>query len=98
MLLSMLCRGSRANMLNLSPGCPIQLFHRDYVIDIFLASFADVLDPSLCPTTPLHIVVDNMGYTRVEPGTPNANVCLSSDCDHFFHFYFHTLLHEHPAH
>lgn len=59
---------------------------------------ADVLNPSLCPTTPLHIVVDDKGYTRVTPGTPNANVCLSSDSDHFFHFYFHTLLHESPGH
>lgn len=58
---------------------------------------ADVLNPSLCPTTPLHIVVDGKGYTRVEPGAPNANVCLSSDSDRFFHFYFHTLLHESPA-
>ena len=58
---------------------------------------AYVLNPSLCPTTPLHIVVDKKGYTRVEPGSPNANVCLNSDSDRFFHFYFQTLLHEHPA-
>lgn len=56
-----------------------------------------VLDPSLCPTTPLHIVVDKEGYTRVQPGPPNANVCLRSASDRFFHFYFHTLLGESAA-
>lgn len=56
------------------------------------------LNPSLCPTTPLHIQVDDKGYTRIAPGAPNANVCLRSDSDRFFHFYFHTLLGVHPAH
>jgi inosine-uridine nucleoside N-ribohydrolase len=59
---------------------------------------ADVLKPSLCPTTPLHIAVDDQGYTRVEPGPPNANVCLRSNSTRFFHFYFHTLLGEAPSH
>lgn len=58
---------------------------------------ADVLDPSLCPTTPMHITVDDHGYTRATPGAPNANVCLESDSDHFFHFYFRTLLSQHSA-
>lgn len=58
---------------------------------------ADVLDPSLCPTTPMHITVDDQGYTRPMPGTPNAQVCLRSDSDQFFHFYFRTVLGEHGA-
>lgn len=58
---------------------------------------ADVLDPSLCPAKPMHITVDDQGYTRATPGTPNASVCLDSDSDRFFHFYFHTLLGERPV-
>lgn len=51
------------------------------------------LDHSLCPTTPLHLTVDDKGYTRVTPGAPNAHVCLNSDSDKFFHFYFRSVLH-----
>ena len=47
---------------------------------------AYVLDPSLCPTTPLHITVEKDGATRESAGTPNANACLASDSDHFFRF------------
>ena len=55
---------------------------------------AYVLDPSLCPTQPMRIRIDDQGYTRVEPGAPNANVCLDSDSDRFFHFYMRTVLGE----
>lgn len=55
---------------------------------------AYAINPGLCPTTPLHVEVDDKGYTRVTPGQPNANVCLSSDSDRFFHFYIRTVLHE----
>jgi purine nucleosidase len=47
---------------------------------------AYVLDPSLCPTTPLHITVDKDGSTRESAGSPNANACLASDSDQFFRF------------
>jgi inosine-uridine nucleoside N-ribohydrolase len=43
-----------------------------------------MIDPSVCPTTPLHIVVDNDGYTREQAGKPNAQVCLASDQKRFF--------------
>jgi len=56
---------------------------------------AYVLDPSLCPTQPMHIRVDDRGDTLVEGGAPNANVCLESDSDRFFHFYFRTVLGTH---
>ena len=46
-----------------------------------------VLKPELCPVTPLHIRVDEKGFTREEPGTPNAQVCLDSNADDFFRFY-----------
>jgi len=48
---------------------------------------AYVLDPGLCPVVPLHIRVDEKGFTREEPGTPNADVCLDSDPEKFFRFY-----------
>jgi purine nucleosidase len=53
---------------------------------------AEVIDPSLCPTQPMHIRIDGQGYTRVDPGSPNANVCLRSDADRFFHFYIPMVL------
>lgn len=43
-----------------------------------------MIDPAICPTTPLRIVVDNEGYTREQAGTPNAQVCLASDQKRFF--------------
>lgn len=49
-------------------------------------AMAYVIQPSLCPTTPLHITVDDKGFTRVTPGKPNANVCLNSNSSDFFHF------------
>jgi len=36
-----------------------------------------LLDPTLCPTTPLRIAVDDQGFTRVVPGPPNVEACLS---------------------
>jgi purine nucleosidase len=45
------------------------------------------LKPELCPVTPMHIRVDEKGYTREEPGTPNAQVCLNSNPEDFFQFY-----------
>lgn len=44
------------------------------------------IDGNLCPSQPMHIHVDDQGYTRVEPGSPNAFVCLHSDSDRFFQF------------
>lgn len=45
------------------------------------------LKPELCPVQPMHIRVDDQGYTREEPGTPNAQVCLNSNSEDFFQFY-----------
>lgn len=58
---------------------------------------AAVLNPSLCPTTPMRIRIDDSGFTRQEAGTPNAEVCLHSDTDRFFHFYIPQVLGEHRA-
>lgn len=43
-----------------------------------------LIDSRICPTTPLHITVDADGYTREQPGKPNAAVCLASDQARFF--------------
>ncbi|HSS13353.1 MAG TPA: nucleoside hydrolase, partial [Rhizomicrobium sp.] len=50
-------------------------------------TLAAMLNPSLCPTTPMHISVDDAGNTRETPGATNANVCLHSDSEAFLRFY-----------
>ncbi len=47
---------------------------------------AATIDNSLCPAQPMHIDVDDQGYTRTAGGSPNADVCLHSDSDRFFQF------------
>lgn len=42
--------------------------------------------PDLCPATPMHIDVDDKGFTRRGPGEPNAQVCLKSDEKGFLEF------------
>jgi purine nucleosidase len=41
----------------------------------------------LCPTEPMRLRVDDQGYTRVETGAPNAQVCLRSSSDQFLEFF-----------
>jgi inosine-uridine nucleoside N-ribohydrolase len=53
---------------------------------------AAAIDPDLCRTQPMRIEVDDKGYTKVANGKPNANVCLESDSDRFFHFYLPTVM------
>jgi inosine-uridine nucleoside N-ribohydrolase len=48
---------------------------------------AYILNPKLCPVQPMRIRVDDKGFTRPEPGAPNAQVCLDSDADAFFRLY-----------
>jgi purine nucleosidase len=45
---------------------------------------AYILNPKICPVEPMHIRVDDKGFTRSEPGAPNAQVCMHSDADAFF--------------
>ena len=47
---------------------------------------AYVVEPQLCPVTPLHVVVEKDGSTRPTDGPPNASACLNSDPERFFHF------------
>jgi len=55
-------------------------------------TLAYIINPSLCSVQPMHVRVDDKGLTRVESGTPNAQVCLHSDADAFFRFYMSRLL------
>ena len=55
------------------------------LFDPMAVAFA--LRPELCPVQPMHIRVDDKGFTREEPGTPNAQVCLDSNAEVFFRFY-----------
>src|SRR5262249_3899421 len=50
-------------------------------------TIAYILKPELCPTKPLHITIDEKGFTRPTPGPPNADLCLDSDPEMFFRFY-----------
>jgi len=60
------------------------------MFDAVAAAYA--VQPEVCPMTPLHIAVDDKGFTREGPGVANANVCLNSDSDQFFHFFMPRLL------
>jgi purine nucleosidase len=45
---------------------------------------AYILNPKICPVLPMHIRVDDKGFTRAESGATNAQVCMHSDADAFF--------------
>jgi purine nucleosidase len=55
-------------------------------------TIAFLVNPALCPAQPMHIRVDEKGFTRNDPGpssapsSPNAQVCLDSNTDAFFRF------------
>src|SRR5712664_2733148 len=57
-------------------------------------TIAFLVNPALCPVQPMHIRVDAQGFTRPDPGPPNAlnppnaQVCLESNPDAFFRFLF----------
>jgi len=49
-------------------------------------TIAFLVNSSLCPVQPIHIRVDEKGFTRPESGSPNSQVCLDSSPDTFFRF------------
>ncbi len=61
-------------------------------------TIAYIVNPALCPVQPMHIRVDDRGFTRPDtsapimpnapnvPNAPNAQVCLDSNPDAFFRF------------
>jgi len=60
------------------------------LFDPMAVAFA--VDPGLCPVAPLHLIVDDKGYTRIAPGRPNVEACLHSDPETFFRFYIPRVL------
>jgi purine nucleosidase len=65
-------------------------------------TIAFIVNPALCPVQPMHIRVDEKGFTRPDPGpstapnAPNAQVCLDSNPDAFFRFYLSRLVYPEP--
>ena len=55
------------------------------LFDVVVVGYAS--HPELCPTEPLRLRVDDQGYTRVESGTSNVQVCLHSSSDQFLEFF-----------
>jgi len=53
--------------------------------------------PELCPTTALHITVDDKGFTRPGSGAPNVQACLKSDPGTFFPFLLGRLMPASPV-
>jgi len=51
-----------------------------------------LLNPALCPVQPMHVRVDDQGFTRTEAGAPNVEVCLHSDPAAFARFYLHRVI------
>lgn len=51
-----------------------------------------LVDPRVCPVTPMRIAVDDDGRTREATGAPNAAVCLASDQGRFFRLLMGRLL------
>jgi inosine-uridine nucleoside N-ribohydrolase len=47
-------------------------------------TIAFILNPEICPVQPMHVLVDDKGFTRKEAGNPNAQVCMKSDEGSFF--------------
>ena len=54
-------------------------------------TIAFLVNPNLCPVQPMHIRVDEKGFTRPDAGPANAQVCLDSNPDAFFRFYLSRL-------
>jgi len=55
---------------------------------------AYAIQPQLCPTAPLHIEIDDHGYTRETSGPPNVQACMQSDTQKFLQFYMPRLLNQ----
>jgi inosine-uridine nucleoside N-ribohydrolase len=62
------------------------------MFDVVAAAYA--VDPKVCPTTPLHVEVDDAGFTRVQPGTPNVQACIEPRQEAFFKLLISRLLNQ----
>jgi inosine-uridine nucleoside N-ribohydrolase len=50
------------------------------------------INSNLCTAEPMDILIDTKGYTRVQSGKPNVDVCLHMDPQKFFDFFMPRLL------
>jgi len=48
--------------------------------------------PQICPTKPMHLEIDDKGYTRRTAGVLNADVCLDAKEEDFFRLYMSRVL------
>ena len=71
--------------------------HRQTPILFDAVAAAYALDPTTCPTTPLRLAVDPDGFTRIQPGPANAQVCLQPHPEAFFSLLLPRLLHQNLA-
>ena len=55
-------------------------------------TIAALIDPHICPLEPMRLRVDDQGYTRREPGTPNVQACLNPDTAAFYRLLMTRLL------
>jgi inosine-uridine nucleoside N-ribohydrolase len=62
------------------------------LFDPVAASYA--IRPELCPAKPMHLEVDDQGFTRPGTGEPNADVCLKADEQGFREFLLKRILSE----
>ncbi len=53
---------------------------------------AYAISPEICPTKPMHLEIDDKGYTRPGAGPSNAHVCLDSNEQAFFRLYMARIL------
>lgn len=60
------------------------------LFDAVAAAYA--LDAASCPMTPLHIEVDDKGFTRATSGAPNAQACLEPHGEKLFELLMPRLL------
>jgi purine nucleosidase len=57
-----------------------------------VVAVAAVIDPKVCPVTPMRLTVDDKGFTRPVVGKANADVCLKLNEERFFKLYYGSLM------
>ena len=55
---------------------------------------AYAIRPELCPAQPIHLDIDEKGFTRPGPGKANAEVCLKSDESGFVALFYQRILND----
>ena len=55
-------------------------------------AMAYALRPEVCPTKPMHLEIDDKGFTRPGAGAPNTEVCLDSNEGALFRLYMSRVL------